>query len=269
MYTYEEFFTDVLNRLNAPVTSDSLHAFYAVTTLEGLNSRWNPLNSVVVSGDSTSFNSVGVQDYKTYENGVKGTVALLEGKPWVNVLHDLRTGASTDEILKAFTAVYAGWDKGVHFPRNDDLGSTTMSGPLTSEDIPTQQHHNPISIDKPLDANHYRVVEGDSLWKIATKVYGDGTKYRAIADANNIKSPYVIRPNQILTIPKYPAPHVKPPHRPNSSIRSYQVVKNDTLWNIADKEYGNPELWHRIARANHLKSPYIIVPGQTLVIPAE
>jgi murein DD-endopeptidase MepM/ murein hydrolase activator NlpD len=50
----------------------------------------------------------------------------------------------------------------------------------------------------------YKVVPGDSLWKIAKKYYGDGTKWPTIYNANKtiIANPSLIYPGQILTIPK-------------------------------------------------------------------
>ena len=49
----------------------------------------------------------------------------------------------------------------------------------------------------------YVVQKGDSLWKIAGKVYGDPLKWPKIYRANKekLKNPNVIYPNQVLTIP--------------------------------------------------------------------
>ena len=49
----------------------------------------------------------------------------------------------------------------------------------------------------------YTVKSGDSLWNIAKQIYGDGSKYTIIADANKdkITTPNMIHPNQVLTIP--------------------------------------------------------------------
>lgn len=49
----------------------------------------------------------------------------------------------------------------------------------------------------------YTVVEGDSLWGIARKFYGDGSLYLRLAAANGaiIKNPNLIYPGQVLTIP--------------------------------------------------------------------
>ncbi len=47
----------------------------------------------------------------------------------------------------------------------------------------------------------YTVVSGDTLWAIAERFYGDGSRYQAIADASGIPNPDLIRPGQVLTIP--------------------------------------------------------------------
>jgi nucleoid-associated protein YgaU len=50
----------------------------------------------------------------------------------------------------------------------------------------------------------YTVKSGDSLWKIAQNLYGDGNKYNQIFEANKevIKNPDLIFPGQVLRIPK-------------------------------------------------------------------
>lgn len=50
----------------------------------------------------------------------------------------------------------------------------------------------------------YTVKPGDSLWAIARRVYGNGSKWRVIYDANrNVigKNPNLIYPGQVLRIP--------------------------------------------------------------------
>ena len=49
----------------------------------------------------------------------------------------------------------------------------------------------------------YTVQSGDSLSKIAKEQYGDGSKWRAIFDANRdqITNPDLIHPGQVLKIP--------------------------------------------------------------------
>jgi nucleoid-associated protein YgaU len=47
----------------------------------------------------------------------------------------------------------------------------------------------------------YTVVSGDSMWAIAERFYGDGSKFQVIADASGVADPDLIHPGQVLTIP--------------------------------------------------------------------
>ena len=48
----------------------------------------------------------------------------------------------------------------------------------------------------------YTVMAGDSLWKIAQEMLGDGNRYMEIAKLNNIKNPSVIFPGTELEMPE-------------------------------------------------------------------
>lgn len=47
------------------------------------------------------------------------------------------------------------------------------------------------------------------------------------------------------------------------------VTEGDTLWGIAEEEYGDPTEWKRIAEANDIENPRSLQPGTTLTIPSE
>ena len=55
------------------------------------------------------------------------------------------------------------------------------------------------------------------------------------------------------------------PQQPAES--DYVVVSGDCLWNLAGRFYGDPFGWSRIAEANGLRAPYLILIGQRLRIP--
>lgn len=45
------------------------------------------------------------------------------------------------------------------------------------------------------------VTQGDSLWSIAAKEYGDPGDWRLIADANGVANPRILKPGQELVLP--------------------------------------------------------------------
>lgn len=54
----------------------------------------------------------------------------------------------------------------------------------------------------PLNSGRYHtVVKGDTLWAIAQRYYGNGSRYPEIAKANNISNPNIINVGQKLLIP--------------------------------------------------------------------
>lgn len=61
---------------------------------------------------------------------------------------------------------------------------------------PVQQQGNKIT------GNSYTVVEGDYLWDIAIRAYGDGFKWTQIAEANSIANPDVIFVGTKLNLPR-------------------------------------------------------------------
>jgi nucleoid-associated protein YgaU len=58
--------------------------------------------------------------------------------------------------------------------------------------------------DAPADPRFHTVAKGDTLWAVATKEYGNGSKYTAIFEANRpmLSDPDKIYPGQVLRIPE-------------------------------------------------------------------
>ena len=61
----------------------------------------------------------------------------------------------------------------------------------------------PVRDDAPVNLTEYVVVDGDSLWEIAKKVYGKGHRWEEIFDWNSdqLSSPEALREGMVLQIP--------------------------------------------------------------------
>ena len=107
----------------------------------------------------------------------------------------------------------------------------------------------------------YEVKAGDSLWKIAQTVYGDGFKYQEIANNNLIKSPSSIEPGMKLKITKVETKQVV--------SGEYIIARGDSLWKIALKSYGDGYQWTKIWENNKqvIKNPNNLEIGTKIIIP--
>lgn len=108
----------------------------------------------------------------------------------------------------------------------------------------------------------YRVVvAGDTLYSIAWEI---GRDYRTLAKWNNIRAPFIIHKGQRIKIKPVASQtdgsiHVAkvPPNR------THKVVAGDTLYSLARIAGVSVK---KLAKWNHISSPYTIRPGQKLVL---
>ena len=111
------------------------------------------------------------------------------------------------------------------------------------------------------------VRAGDTLWAIATRY---GTTVAAIAAANQLANPSLIRVGQALAIPQAappptaPAPAPAPASTPPALV-THVVQRGETLWAISARYGVSIEA---IVSANALVSASFIRTGQQLVIPS-
>ena len=88
----EAYFKLLLKKLGAPSTAGNLIWFKAWRQMEGAKATWNAFNSTQKINDSTRYNSVGVQNYKTMEDGVTATYNTLTNGKYPNIVKALKTG---------------------------------------------------------------------------------------------------------------------------------------------------------------------------------
>lgn len=79
-----------------------------------------------------------------------------------------------------------------------------------------------------------------------------------------------LRATATVTFRRYRTPEEQSKDRPKQSADRrtvWEVTAGDTLWLIADAEYGDPTRWRPIAEANDIATPRDIDPGATLIVP--
>ena len=106
------------------------------------------------------------------------------------------------------------------------------------------------------DTKTYTVKSGDTLSGIATRF---NTTYQDLARINNIASPYVIYPNQVIKIKG----DNTVANNTSNSATTYVVKSGDTLSSIANK-FGTS--YQALASLNDISYPYTIYPNQVLKV---
>jgi len=102
------------------------------------------------------------------------------------------------------------------------------------------------------------------LWKLAAQYFGCGWRWHELLVANpGLGDPRRIRLGSVLVIPQATA-GVR-----DKSPANILVKKGDTLWKIAEVQFGRGSHWPCLARANpQLRDFNQVEPGQMLTMPA-
>ena len=178
------------------------------------NGRWGPdydCSSLVIS----AYKEAGLPLKCTYTGNMRSDM-LNNGFIIPNDVN-LSTGAGLrvgDVLLneRNHTALYIGNGQIVHASGNENGGATGgKTGDQTGKEISITKYFNfpwdyvlryarKETEPEPDDENVYIVQPGDSLWGIAEKLLGSGSKYTEIIKANNLVS-IIIHPGMRLKIP--------------------------------------------------------------------
>jgi nucleoid-associated protein YgaU len=211
----------------------------------------------------------------------------------INGLPDFLKPSGTGELVRASAADVQG--RSVIIGAQAHLAVEEVAGraPLRVSEPPTgervvhvfsKQTVEPVSVSEvqrppagetKTGISIYVVQPGDSLGKIALKVYGPelGNKIATVqeiflANKQNLKSPDSIMPGQKLVIPLLHSLQARMPDEPffpegmferlknafprkdKSKFRQYDVQDGDSLWRIAEKALGDGTRYHEIAELN-------------------
>ncbi len=139
-------------------------------------------------------------------------------------------------------------------------GAPLADGPRSQASSPSAVPAPPAA-SLPVGATQHVVASHDDLWSLAVTYYGDGTRWRLIADAN---PGLVYGEGELQAGSRLVIPETAPP------LTSIVVVKKgDTLWALAAQHLGDPQRWPEIFAANRdvISNPDLIDVGWRLRIP--
>ena len=108
--------------------------------------------------------------------------------------------------------------------------------------------------------------KGDSLWKIAARYLGDGSRYKEIMTLNSLTST-TIHPGLVLRISGTNT-KVNKAAKKTKKTKTYTVKKGDTLWGIAEKNLKNGSRYVEIMSLSKITSTTIHA-GQVLTLPGK
>lgn len=133
-----------------------------------------------------------------------------------------------------------------------------------------------------IDPSRLKFGFGTGSIAVSGEVADEATRGKVVELLSAIKGIDDVQDRMTVAPPEPPpAPQAEAPAKPEAAAeepsgddaaeagRSYTVVAGDTLWKIAEREYGNGAQYMKIFEANTdiLENPDRIFPGQVLKIP--
>ncbi len=85
---------DILTDIGAPLTAENYKLLAAWAQAEGGNATYNPFNTTQPAAGASNYNSDGVKNYTSYDQGVQATVQTLNNGYYPGILSSLKAGTS-------------------------------------------------------------------------------------------------------------------------------------------------------------------------------
>lgn len=158
-----------------------------------------------------------------------------------------------------------------------------MAGEVATETAPTEGESFPAASDAPVaeapaapaaaggyvpengSKMAYYIQKGDSLGSIAQKIFGDKSKWKELAAANNLQDPNKIYAGDALYYTVSDSSRGFADKYEAAPRQSVTVAQGDTLSSISAKVYGSQGSWRTLWKENpQVKNPDILSVGQTL-----
>lgn len=97
---------DLLDGLGAPHSNSNLQVLYSWMYQEsgGGGGMWNPLNTTQQWTNTTDYNSSGVKNYASYQDGQAATVRVLHDNAYSQIVLEFHKGDSSNGLIAAITS---------------------------------------------------------------------------------------------------------------------------------------------------------------------
>ncbi len=171
-------------------------------------------------------------------------------------------------------------DEAVSNPDQDNTELESIVEETTAQDAPVQALEEivepamsePKAEEPPQmaadnsDKGEYVVRPGDTLAKIARAIYGSARKWNALMEANQLTDANKIFPGDVIYFPKDQASNSFSAAYQREARKSIVVKKNDTLYKIAQKLFGDGKYWKYLWSFNKetLPDPNVLEVGNKL-----
>lgn len=99
--TRADFANAVLSGLGVQATPENVRALTAWMQAEGGTAAFNPMNTTQQAAGATDYNSAGVKNFTSWEQGVQATVQTLKNGRYGNIIQALQQGNNAGAVAAA------------------------------------------------------------------------------------------------------------------------------------------------------------------------
>lgn len=177
---------------NAPVSGDVVYTVKAGDSLSAIAAKYGTTYQVLAEYNGISNPNIIRVGQQIKIPGKSTTATQEKTEPTTETVHTVKSGETLSGIARKYGTTYqklAAYNK-ISNPNKISVGQK-IKIPGTATEAKAQE----------TTGRTYTVVRGDSLWGIASKLLGKGSRYKEIKTLNGLKSD-TITAGQVLKIPE-------------------------------------------------------------------
>jgi len=107
------FIDGVLRAIGAPLTTTNRLLLAAWASAEGTKAKFNPLATTQPAAGASNFNSVGVKNYRSFQQGVQATATTLQNGHYQGIVSALRRGdVAPNDVVNRYAREFDTWGTG-------------------------------------------------------------------------------------------------------------------------------------------------------------